>query len=97
MNTTSKFVVFSALAVLMIGATVAIAIQDASASGDRTRNVGDRNIGQQNTGDTNAGNQANDNNDEVEQGDAEDNTANGGNYIGGDFNCDECNTGDEED
>jgi hypothetical protein len=100
MNTTSKFVVLSALAVLMVGATMVLAVgnADASRGGDRERNVGDRNIGLQNTGDTSSGDVNSDNDGDVEGGDdASSGDANGGNFVEGDFNCDECNTGDEED
>lgn len=85
MNTTSKFVVLSALAVLMIGATMVLAVGSADARDVQVRNIGDRNIGQQNTGDTSADSSQDDDNDFSDTGDA---TANGGNFVGNDQTID---------
>jgi hypothetical protein len=98
MNTTSKFVVLSALAVLMVGATMVLAIGNADARETRirdsfNRNIGDENVGQQNTGDAN---------NEVDGDVGDDNTQEsaGGNAVNGDFNaagnCDDCEAGNED-
>lgn len=90
MNTTSKFLVLTAVGALMIGAIVVSTA--GSADADRfVRNIGDRNLGQQNTGDT-----SNSNTQGV--GTSNSQTANGGNAVGGDLNaagnCDDCEAGD---
>lgn len=98
MNTTSKFVVLSALAVLMVGATMVLAIGNADARETRirdsfNRNIGDENVGQQNTGDANneVDGNVDGNNDQA---------SNGGNFVDGDFNaagnCDDCEAGNED-
>jgi hypothetical protein len=71
----NKFVVLSALAVLMIGAT--IAENSDEAYGGTDRNTGDRNVGQQNCTDAEAINPNNDGASEKE---------NDRNFVGGDLN-----------
>jgi hypothetical protein len=85
MNLTNKFIVLTAVAALMISATIVAIGDEAFGGGDRTRNIGDRNVGQQNTGETNAGsNTIGGDGDDAHQGDR---TRNIGDRNVGQQNC----------